>query len=70
MGWIFELGSEIEEFTDPTKTERAVTARKVHEFFDNTIERRDGYYVGITFKENWTSLPNNYKCAQKRLLNL
>uniref|UniRef100_A0A7I4YSW8 DUF1758 domain-containing protein n=1 Tax=Haemonchus contortus TaxID=6289 RepID=A0A7I4YSW8_HAECO len=58
----------IEEFTGPTKVERAAVAKRVHHDFNATIERRsDGYYVRLPFKDNRDSLPTNYKLAQRRL---
>ncbi|EPB67551.1 hypothetical protein ANCCEY_13358 [Ancylostoma ceylanicum] len=61
----------IDEFTGPMVTERAIVAKRVHEFFNETIEKReDGYYVRLPFKDNRDSLPNNYKLAHRRLVTV
>uniref|UniRef100_A0A7I4YWZ2 DUF1758 domain-containing protein n=1 Tax=Haemonchus contortus TaxID=6289 RepID=A0A7I4YWZ2_HAECO len=56
------------EFSGPEKEEKEMVNAKVMENFNNSIEKRkEGYFVGLPFKEKHDFLPDNKVLALKRL---
>ncbi|PIC52809.1 hypothetical protein B9Z55_002760 [Caenorhabditis nigoni] len=57
-----------QEFTGPMADEIAEIDKKVMEFFEDTIvKKEDGYEVRYPFKQSWTEIPDNLPIAIKRL---
>ncbi|EPB76641.1 Pao retrotransposon peptidase [Ancylostoma ceylanicum] len=60
-----------EEFCNTEKEVRATLDKKVWQYFNETIQRReDGYYVRLPWKDQYQHLPDNKALAQKRLANV
>ncbi|KAL6742251.1 hypothetical protein Aduo_015420 [Ancylostoma duodenale] len=60
-----------EEFGNTEKEVRATLDKRVWQYFNETIQRReDGYYVRLPWKEQYQHLPNNKALAHKRLVNV
>ncbi|VDK55184.1 unnamed protein product, partial [Cylicostephanus goldi] len=65
--WTLE-NTGTEEFTGPLPNEQQLVNNQVLENFRNTIQHReDGYYVRLSWKENFPKLPDNKVIAVKRL---